>query len=242
MACTALALGDLDECLQPDPRLARLRFCRSSNCSYSAFEARVVVEFVYPRLCPRIPSVRPQRLTSTIPIVFAQVGDPVAAGFVHSLARPGGSAKAGLPATIIASGALASKPPWSWRVRDRRHPSDIRSARCGHRSSPASGTYRGTPRCYDRSASKAKSARRLAVAAAHALQAATAPPSKVMNSRRLMCCPQSGDCTLPHWGRKCRVVQHSKFGGRSSATGQKPALPRRSIAVRFAPNKQTSPE
>jgi putative tryptophan/tyrosine transport system substrate-binding protein len=32
-----------------------------------------------------------QRLTSTIPIVFAQVGDPVAAGFVPSLARPGGN-------------------------------------------------------------------------------------------------------------------------------------------------------
>jgi putative ABC transport system substrate-binding protein len=32
-----------------------------------------------------------QRLTSTTPIVFVQVGDPVAAGFVHSLAQPGGN-------------------------------------------------------------------------------------------------------------------------------------------------------
>jgi putative ABC transport system substrate-binding protein len=32
-----------------------------------------------------------QRLTSTIPIVFTQVGDPVAAGFVLSLAQPGGN-------------------------------------------------------------------------------------------------------------------------------------------------------
>ena len=32
-----------------------------------------------------------QRLTSTTPIVFTQVGDPVAAGFVSSLARPGGN-------------------------------------------------------------------------------------------------------------------------------------------------------
>jgi putative tryptophan/tyrosine transport system substrate-binding protein len=32
-----------------------------------------------------------QRLTSTIPIVFAQVTDPVGAGFVKSLARPGGN-------------------------------------------------------------------------------------------------------------------------------------------------------
>jgi putative ABC transport system substrate-binding protein len=28
---------------------------------------------------------------STIPIVFVQIGDPVAAGFVHSLERPGGN-------------------------------------------------------------------------------------------------------------------------------------------------------
>jgi putative ABC transport system substrate-binding protein len=32
-----------------------------------------------------------QRLTSTIPIVFTQVGDPVIAGFVRSLARPDGN-------------------------------------------------------------------------------------------------------------------------------------------------------
>ena len=31
------------------------------------------------------------RLTSTIPIVFVQVGDPVATGFVTNLARPGGN-------------------------------------------------------------------------------------------------------------------------------------------------------
>src|SRR6516165_9986215 len=32
-----------------------------------------------------------QRLTSTAPIVFTQVGDPVAAGYVANLARPGGN-------------------------------------------------------------------------------------------------------------------------------------------------------
>ena len=34
-------------------------------------------------------------------------------------------------------------------------------------------------------------------------------------------------------------VHHSKIGGRLTALGQKPALPRRSIGVRFALNKQT---
>jgi putative ABC transport system substrate-binding protein len=39
------------------------------------------------------PSVQAlQRGTRTVPIVFANVGDPVASGFVQSLARPGGNA------------------------------------------------------------------------------------------------------------------------------------------------------
>jgi putative tryptophan/tyrosine transport system substrate-binding protein len=40
--------------------------------------------------------------THAIPIVFAQVVDPVGAGFVESLARPGGNAT-GLPNTSMAS-------------------------------------------------------------------------------------------------------------------------------------------
>jgi hypothetical protein len=53
------------------------------------------------------------------------------------------------------------------------------------------------------------------------------------------CFSQCGDCILPHRCRKGRIVHHSKFGAPTSPMGQKPALPRRSIAVRFTPNKQT---
>jgi ABC-type uncharacterized transport system substrate-binding protein len=43
-------------------------------------------------LASAFPSVQAlQRATRTVPIVFAQVGDPVASGFVQSLARPGGN-------------------------------------------------------------------------------------------------------------------------------------------------------
>src|SRR5215510_3275297 len=38
------------------------------------------------------PSVAIKQATSIIPIVFAAVGDPVGAGVVESLARPGGNA------------------------------------------------------------------------------------------------------------------------------------------------------
>jgi hypothetical protein len=41
--------------------------------------------------------------------------------------------------------------------------------------------------------------------------------------------------------RSC-VVQHSKIDLVMPGSGQKPALPRRSIDVRFAPNKQTLTE
>src|SRR5258708_5082163 len=42
---------------------------------------------------------------------------------------------------------------------------------------------------------------------------AAAPPSRVMNSRRLICAHLAEDHTLPHGPRKSRVVHHSKFGG-----------------------------
>ena len=44
-------------------------------------------------LASATPSVQAlQRVTRTVPIVFANVGDPVGAGFVDSMARPGGNA------------------------------------------------------------------------------------------------------------------------------------------------------
>src|SRR5260370_9175596 len=55
--------------------------------------------------------------------------------------------------------------------------------------------------------------RRICCARAASGHAVAAPPSSEMNSRRLMCCPQSEDCTLSHRGRKCRVVHYNKFGG-----------------------------
>src|SRR5262245_14634109 len=43
-------------------------------------------------LASAVPSVQAlQRATGTVPIVFANVSDPVASGFVQSLARPGGN-------------------------------------------------------------------------------------------------------------------------------------------------------
>jgi len=49
--------------------------------------------------------------TSTLPIVFAVVIDPVGAGFVTSLARPGGNATG---FTIFEYGMGANG--WSWRI------------------------------------------------------------------------------------------------------------------------------
>ena len=49
-------------------------------------------------LASATPSVQAlQRATRTVPIVFAQVGDPVGAGLVESLARPGGNITGFLP-------------------------------------------------------------------------------------------------------------------------------------------------
>ena len=53
----------------------------------------------------------------------------------------------------------------------------------------------------------------IAACCAHAASGhAAAPPSSVMNSRRLICAPSAEDRTLPHRPRKSRVMHHSKFG------------------------------
>jgi hypothetical protein len=71
---------------------------------------------------------------------------------------------------------------------------------------------------------------------------ATAEPTNEMKSRRLMC-PQIEGPNLPYRrGSRNRVVRHSKIGRPTSGLGQKPALPCRSIDVRFALNKQTLTE
>jgi putative tryptophan/tyrosine transport system substrate-binding protein len=50
---------------------------------------RLAPDVIVAATAPTLVELR--RLTSTIPIVFVQVGDPVEAGFVTSLARPGGN-------------------------------------------------------------------------------------------------------------------------------------------------------
>jgi putative ABC transport system substrate-binding protein len=46
------------------------------------------------------------RTTSTIPIVFNNIADPVGAGFVESLARPGGNATGFLQFEYTLSGKM----------------------------------------------------------------------------------------------------------------------------------------
>jgi putative ABC transport system substrate-binding protein len=68
-------------------RLAQGKFDRLPELA--ADLVRLQVDVI---LAPSLPYVRPAKnATSTIPIVFALVRDPVGAGFVKSLARPGGN-------------------------------------------------------------------------------------------------------------------------------------------------------
>ncbi len=68
---------------------------RFANSDYARLP-NLVAELVRARMdvlvCQASPAIRAaRRATSTIPIVMASVADPVGAGFVNSLARPGGN-------------------------------------------------------------------------------------------------------------------------------------------------------
>jgi putative ABC transport system substrate-binding protein len=61
-----------------------------------------------------------QGVTRSIPIVFTQVSDPVGAGLVGTLARPGGNVTGFTPAEFSIGGKLATGAPSSFAVWDPR--------------------------------------------------------------------------------------------------------------------------
>jgi len=68
------------------------RWAGSDAALYERYAAELVALGPDVLLCQGSPSVVAlRRQTSTIPIVFVTVGDPVGQGFVASLARPGGT-------------------------------------------------------------------------------------------------------------------------------------------------------
>ena len=56
-----------------------------------------------------------QHITRTLPIVFVGVSDPVGAGFVDSLARPGGNVTG-----FITSNTVSAGNGWNCSSRSRR--------------------------------------------------------------------------------------------------------------------------
>ena len=69
-----------------------------------------------------------RRLTRTIPIVFTETSDPVGAGFVDSLARPGGNVTGFLSSNTAWAGngwscsRRSRRPSRGWRCCASRHP------------------------------------------------------------------------------------------------------------------------
>ena len=80
--------------------------------------------------------------TRTVPIVFTDVADPVAAGFVESLARPGGNATGFIPFEYSMSGKwlelLKQIAPGVTRVAVLRDPAKLRDRPVRHH--PGRGT------------------------------------------------------------------------------------------------------
>ena len=69
-----------------------LRWGAANNELYRKYAAELVALAPDVILASATPSVQAlQKMTRTVPIVFALVADPVGAGFVESLARPGGN-------------------------------------------------------------------------------------------------------------------------------------------------------
>ncbi len=68
------------------------RFAAGDPALYKTYAAELVGLSPDVLLAGASPAVAPLRqLTSTIPIVFVHVADPIGLGFVQSLARPGGN-------------------------------------------------------------------------------------------------------------------------------------------------------
>ena len=68
------------------------RWARATPVAFSRYAEELLALAPDVILASATPSVQAlQQVTRTVPIVFANVGDPVAMGFVESLARPGGN-------------------------------------------------------------------------------------------------------------------------------------------------------
>ena len=95
---------------------------------YSAEFAALAPDVILAAATPIVAALQPA--TRTVPIVFVLVSDPVAAGFVDSLSRPGGNATGFTQFEYGISGKVART---AQRDQSKRHQSGRRSRR--HRAS-----------------------------------------------------------------------------------------------------------
>src|ERR1700730_7879666 len=105
--------------------------------TYAAELVALAPEVIFCSTTPVVAEI--SRLTRTIPIVFAQVSDPVVVGFVTSIARPGGN----ITGFSIYEPAIGGK----WLQVLRRSRLAYRgSLSCSFRRSPAMSPYCAPPR------------------------------------------------------------------------------------------------